>query len=177
MNVLFVCTANRARSPMAETIARTLLGGSAAANVASAGTRACDGDAMTAEAEAALHRHNYEVAAGFRSRLLTRPLIGGADLILTMETKHRAAVLALEPGALRRTFTLREFARLIPASSVPGRHLVEIATALRGAVPMPPPGADDIPDPMGYGDPGHDNCLALVQAALVPWMALGQPAI
>lgn len=163
MNVLLVCTANRVRSPMAETLTRTYLKGS---TVTSAGTHARDGDPMTSEALAALRRHAYEVPMSFRSRALSRSLIADADLVLTMETAHRAAVVTAEPRALRRTFTVREFGRLL-AGAPYGRNIVATAAARRGTVPT---GPDDITDPNGHGAPAHDACLALIKTALAPWL-------
>jgi low molecular weight protein-tyrosine phosphatase len=162
MNVLFVCTANQARSPMAAALAGP------GCHAASAGTQARDGLPMTAEARAALRRHGHD-PADFQSRRLTRDLIARADLILTMEGAHRAAVLGHDPGALRRTFTLREFARLVAADPVPpAGSLVDVAAARRGTVvPAGGPGEDDIADPTGRGRDAHDACAALIAQALL----------
>ena len=48
-----------------------------------------------------------------RARVLEGHHIEQADLILTAEREHRAAVLAMSPRALRKTFTLRELAALV----------------------------------------------------------------
>ena len=45
----------------------------------------------------------------------------GADLVLTATTEHRAHAVGLAPSVVRRTFTLKEFARLakaLPATDV-----------------------------------------------------------
>jgi|EndMetStandDraft_5_1072996.scaffolds.fasta_scaffold240189_2 protein-tyrosine phosphatase len=52
-------------------------------------------------------------ADDFASRALNEQLVDAADLILTATRDHRSEVLSRYPSALRRTFTLREFAGLV----------------------------------------------------------------
>ena len=52
-------------------------------------------------------------ADGFASRALEAEMVDDADLILTATREHRSEVLSRHPNALRRTFTLREFAALV----------------------------------------------------------------
>lgn len=47
-------------------------------------------------------------------QFLDRTLISDADLILAMSRQHRKSVARLDPTAMRRNFTIREFARLAP---------------------------------------------------------------
>lgn len=54
-----------------------------------------------------------ETPENHRARQLTVQDVEDADLILTMERLHRSEVVQLVPRALKRTFTLREFARSI----------------------------------------------------------------
>jgi protein-tyrosine phosphatase len=49
----------------------------------------------------------------FRARRLSEQILKDADLILTMTRAQRGLVVELWPAAVRRTFTLREFARLL----------------------------------------------------------------
>lgn len=65
------------------------------------------------------HRHARTVVAElggdldrFRSRRWNRDRLERADLVLTMEVEHVRDLVVLEPGALRRVFTLPEFIRL-----------------------------------------------------------------
>lgn len=64
---------------------------------------------------------------GFAARLLTESMISGADLVLTATREHRAAVVEESPAALRRTFSVREFARL--AGQVDPVRIDEVAGA------------------------------------------------
>ena len=49
----------------------------------------------------------------FAARQLTPKILRDTDLVLTMSTEHRGEVLKLDPSLLRRTFTIREFARML----------------------------------------------------------------
>jgi protein-tyrosine phosphatase len=102
--VLFVCTGNTCRSPMAEAIARALLTersglvGGIPTEVSSAGTSAMEGDPSSPENNAAL------AAVGVpplphRARQLTRAMLSDADVVYTMTRQHARAAQALSPDA------------------------------------------------------------------------------
>ncbi|HET6762876.1 MAG TPA: low molecular weight protein arginine phosphatase [Longimicrobiaceae bacterium] len=95
-NLLFVCTGNTCRSPMAEGVARAELErrGWAHVRVASAGLAAYEGSPATAEAVAVAGRHGVDLAA-HRSRPLTRELVEWADLVLAMGPSHLAGIARL----------------------------------------------------------------------------------
>jgi L-threonylcarbamoyladenylate synthase len=106
--ILFVCTGNTCRSPMAETIARHLLAARArdgarpegiAIKVRSAGATASAGAPVSAEAVRALSRMGIEVSdlSRHRSRELTRQEIADADVIYVMTAGHARAVEAIDP--------------------------------------------------------------------------------
>ncbi|MDH3496067.1 MAG: low molecular weight protein arginine phosphatase [Gemmatimonadota bacterium] len=107
--VLFVCTGNICRSPLAE----VLLQREAAARgvddwiVSSAGTGAWDGAPASEGAYLVALEHELDLSA-HRARLLTRDLVKRSDLILTMSRHHRARVQELEAEA--RVHLLGEYA-------------------------------------------------------------------
>jgi len=106
--VLFVCTGNTCRSPMASAALLHALGPDAdRVDVVSAGTAAWDGQPATTP--------SIEVAAAdgvdlqsHRSRRVSPELVRSADLVLVMERAHLAAVRALgaDPS---RTHVLNEY--------------------------------------------------------------------
>jgi protein-tyrosine-phosphatase len=109
VNILFVCTGNICRSPLAEALlrrevaARDLDG----VQVASAGTGAWDGAPASEGAYLIGLEHELDLSA-HRARLLTRDMVRSADLIFTMSRHHRARVQELEPEA--RVVLLGEYA-------------------------------------------------------------------
>ncbi len=116
MRVLHVCTGNICRSPMAERLMAAEFAaafpGQAVVDVRGAGTYGGhQGEPMHHHAAQVLGERSVD-ASGFSSTWLREPQIAWAELVLTATAEHRSEVLRLEPRALRRTFTLRELARL-----------------------------------------------------------------
>ncbi|GAA3516696.1 protein-tyrosine-phosphatase [Aeromicrobium panaciterrae] len=108
--ILAVCTANICRSPMIEVLLRAELD-PVLFEVASAGVQGWDREPMDTMAAMELMRLGHSPGA-FRSHAIDSYLVDSADLILTATKSHRSEVLAMNPRALRRTFTLVEFAAL-----------------------------------------------------------------
>lgn len=123
-NLLIVCTGNVCRSPAIEAFLRAELGSGVA--VQSAGTRALVGEPIHPPMERLLRASGLR-GDGFAARLLTESMISWADLILTATREHRSAVVEESPAALRRTFSVREFARL--AAQVEPARIEEVAGA------------------------------------------------
>jgi len=94
-------------------------------------------------------------STGFRARQLTERLLQPADLVLAMTRAQRGDVVELWPKAVRRTFTLKEFARILqemdPTLLPPGtpgerlRAAVPVASAHRRQVADTR--SDDVVDP------------------------------
>ena len=107
-NILFVCTGNVCRSPMAEGIFRRATQGRDAYEVRSAGLGAVEGQPPSPFAVQAVQELGIDIA-GSRSRTLTPELVQQADYIFGMTHSHVDTVLLLHPQAAEKTFLLREF--------------------------------------------------------------------
>src|SRR2546430_13393237 len=106
--VLFVCTGNVCRSPMAEGIFRNALQGRGDYRVFSAGLGAMEGQPPSPYAVQAVRELGIDIS-GQRSRMLTPDLVEQADFIFGMTHSHIDAVGLLYPQAVEKTFLLREF--------------------------------------------------------------------
>jgi protein-tyrosine phosphatase len=130
--ILFVCTGNTCRSPMAVGALQQALGLDATRfEVGSAGTAAWDGQPATPASLEAAARDGVDLAS-HRSRRVTPALLRAADLVLVMERGHVGAVQALGADP-KRTHVLSEW---------------------------PPPGEPDLPisDPFGASAEAYEEC-------------------
>ncbi|HLQ72677.1 MAG TPA: low molecular weight protein arginine phosphatase [Bacillota bacterium] len=104
MNILFVCTGNTCRSPMAEAVTKQMI---PQANVQSAGIFAMDGGSANQHAETVLKEKNIHI--NHEAQPVTRDLLLWADLILTMTIQHREILSTQYLEVADKTFTLKEF--------------------------------------------------------------------
>ncbi len=182
MRILFVCTGNVCRSPVAErlatTWAREKLASSPeadAVHIDSAGLSAVAGRPMDPDTAAALVELGGD-PAGFQSREFTAELAVDADLVLTMTRDQRRSVLEANPRGLRRTFTLTEAADLLQWADLTGLSLLPLTARARelgrrldaARAGRPTADSDDIADPIGQRAAVHQEVAGLVAAALRP---------
>lgn len=131
MHLLFICSGNTCRSPMAEALARKALAAKGIeAHVESAGTHAEKGVSrlsVEAMAKRDLDFTGHE-AQQFRPEMADR-----FDLILCMEEHHRSAVMTMAPQVESKVFSLCDFlARTKQAPPKESQSLAEWIATIGG---------------------------------------------
>lgn len=172
--ILTVCTGNICRSPLAERLLQAGFDAMAQGEfaVASAGTGALVGSGIEPHVAGFVHVFGAD-STNFASRQLNVNILAGQDLVLALTRAHRSKVVELAPSLLRRTFTLRELARLLPL--VEGQHGVgaserwaaatAMALRLRTANPVGPE-EDDVVDPYRRSDEVYQEMLRQLTPAV-----------
>lgn len=111
MKILFVCTGNTCRSPMAGAMAAEILGDDF--EIKTAGLVAPSGAPATDHAITVMNERGLDLKY-HKSHPITPELLRSSDLILTMTATHKAAIL---PTAPQKTYTLKEYAGLSVSGS------------------------------------------------------------
>lgn len=106
--ILFLCTGNVCRSPMAEGLFRHAVKGRGDFRVLSAGLGAMDGQPPTHFSVQAMREIGLDISHQ-RSRALTAEMVRAADYIFGMTHSHVDTVALLYPQQAEKTFLLREF--------------------------------------------------------------------
>lgn len=159
-SILVVCTANQCRSPMAEVLLRRRLPG---ADVRSAAVLGPGGVPASEGSVRSMANIGIDIS-GHRSRVLDPGEVEAADLVLCMARLHLREVVVRTPGALAKSFTLKEIVRLaeLRGPRDPGVELrVWIGELGQGRRPgglLADVPTDDVADPMGQRQARYDEC-------------------
>ena len=140
-NILFVCTGNICRSPIAEGLFRRLIGNRKDIEVASAGVHAVRGQPPSLYAVEVCAEEGADIS-DLRSEPLTPTLVNRATHIFAMTGSHLETIQTLFPHTAEKTFLLREFEE--PGSTV----------------------WRDVPDPIGLGREVYEDCARIIKNAL-----------
>ena len=172
--ILTVCTGNICRSPMAERLLQMGFDSLAPGEfeVASAGTGALVGSAIEPHVAGFINVFGGD-SADFTSRQLTPEILQGQDLVLALTRQHRSKIVEMSPALLRRTFTLRELARLLPeveadphvSAAERWKSAIAVALRLRTAHPAGP-GEDDVVDPFRRADEVYQQMVRELSPAV-----------
>lgn len=135
--ILFVCTGNICRSPMAERLMRHFLSGKKDISVASAGVSAQSGSAASQAAVIALAEEGIDLR-DFRSQPVTEELLSRSTHVITMTRDHKRLLTLFFPEHESKIRLLGEFTR----------------------------SGGDVPDPIGQGVPIYKRCRDVMKSAL-----------
>ncbi len=106
MNILFICSGNTCRSPMAEALLIARIKNKNI-QVKSAGISAANGDPISIEVSYILQEKKIDYS--HRSQRINPELILWANLILTMTKTQKYLLLAMFPQMAKQIFTLKEY--------------------------------------------------------------------
>lgn len=175
-HILTVCTGNICRSPAAHLLLQDAFGPDCGISVSSAGVMPLIGEPVSGPMARLLRGAGVE-PDGFAASYLTEADVRRATLVLGLTRAHRSKAASLWPSAVRRLYTLKEFARLaahVPAgdlastagSDAPAARLAALAS-LAGRYRAPvPAGQDDIVDPFRQSDEVYAAVFAEIREAV-----------
>lgn len=187
--VMTVCTANIARSPLAMVLleheALRRLGPDAPVWLSSSGVNGLVGEPAVLESRGLAGQRGLDLST-HRARQAIATDVATSDLVVAMTERHRDILVGLHPTANGWVFTLPELARIMAALQpietglAPRAHLrtaVRVAHAARLRVPRPAD-REDVRDPFGrpneaYEAMGHelDRLVASVAPQLFGFLS------
>jgi protein-tyrosine-phosphatase len=155
LRVLFVCTGNICRSPMAEGVAWSIVesehpkGWSSPLSFASAGTAGLTGEPPTREAMLAMESMGIDISS-HRARKLSHEVLDKSDLILVMEKRQGRLVEEMCDLPAFLFLKLAEAARKSRLTLYDHEELLAFARQLEEAGDWDLPSyAYEVPDPIG----------------------------
>ncbi|MDP8262323.1 MAG: low molecular weight protein arginine phosphatase [Candidatus Ancaeobacter aquaticus] len=140
--ILFVCTGNSCRSPMAEGILKNLLRKKYDFKIMSAGTAALEGLSASPHAVEALKKRGIDIS-GHISRSISEDMIQKSYLVIVMAEEHKKSIIKKYPDAAHKVHLLKEYDE-------------------NGA----DSGSMDVADPVTQPEHAYDTCINEMQNSL-----------
>jgi len=144
--IIFVCTGNSCRSPMAQLLLEKYLSSERPDfkkkfQILSAGISTVGGFEPAEEVIEILKREENIDATNFRSRMLTERFVLSSDIIITMEDRQKEYIIDFVPSSEGRVFNLKKF--------------------------LPSVLEQDIPDPIGMTSIFYNNVYTLLRKSIL----------
>jgi len=138
-NILLVCVGNICRSPMAEALLRHELGNPEGVKIHSAGLAALVDNPAQDDAQALMLELGLDISA-HRARQLGPNLLKEAELVLVMESEHKAGVAMIDLTARGKVHRLGEWRDV------------------------------EVPDPYGRPREDYEHALRLIKVGVADWV-------
>lgn len=110
LKLLFICTGNTCRSPMAEGIMKSIVNDkNLSIDVYSAGISAIEGDKVSSNAVIVLREMGIDISS-HKAKQVTKKMLDESDIVLTMTRQHKEILLRSTKGLESKIYTFKEFA-------------------------------------------------------------------
>jgi protein-tyrosine-phosphatase len=152
MRVLFVCTANICRSPMASGLFAKSAHVNGAVGAISASAGFLEGGRPVHPAVTRLLDERAIDVSRKKSQKISQDLVDKSDLILTMTSDHARGVVSRFPRAISDVYTLRHFGTIVTQrpAGVSTREWLDDLNVLNRRAYLGDDEILDIPDPIGH---------------------------